>query len=356
MKPYLFLIFTLYVLCSSLHAQNRPQEPKPPFDYEIEEVSFRNEKDNIQLAGTLTYPKSGGPFPALILISGSGAQDRNSELLGHKPFWVMADYFTKKGIAVLRVDDRGTGQTEGNYNQTGLDGFVRDTESAIAFLKGHSKIDSKNIGLLGHSLGGTIAPVIASRDKDISYIILLAGPVMRGDKLMLKQKALIETQMGVAESQVTAGQSQMTGAYEIMFAKKDDPEELKTELKAYFKEIYGEVVPESQLNSIAEQLTIPWLADFIRHDPAPYLEKLNCPVLALYAEKDLQVPPKENLAVIETYLLPHNSNVETHVMNGMNHLFQNCETGLPQEYAAIEESISPEVLALLSGWITKQNK
>jgi len=352
-KPQLlFFLFVLLGLVS--FSQNKPQEPKPPFDYAIEEVSFRNETDNIQMAGTLTYPNKGTEFPAIILISGSGPQDRNSELLGHKPFWVIADYLTSNGIAVLRVDDRGTGKTEGTYNATGLEGFVRDTESAIQFLKKHNTIDAEKIGLLGHSLGGTIAPIIASENEDIAFVIMLAGPTLRGDKLMLKQKELIETQMGVPEAQVVSGQTQMAGAYDIMFEQKDNPEALKTELKSYFKEIYGELLPESQLNGIVNQLTIPWLADLIRHDPVPYLKELNCPVLALYAEKDLQVPADENLEVIKAELIPHNPEVETKVMPGMNHLFQTCETGLPQEYATLEETFSPEVLELIGEWIKAQ--
>jgi len=354
MKQYLLLFIFLLGFTSVIQSQNKPQEPQPPFDYIVEEVSFRNEIDDIKLAGTLTYPKTGSAFPAVILISGSGPQDRNSELLGHKPFLVMADYFTTKGIAVLRVDDRGTGETEGNYNKTRLNGFVRDTKAALDFLRKHEKINDSNIGLLGHSLGGTIAPIIACNDRYISYIIMLAGPTMRGDKLMLRQKELIETKVGASKEQVAQGQANIKGAYEIILDKEVAPDELQSQLKAYFKDTFGEMLPDSQIDTFTKQLTIPWLTDFIRHDPAPFLEQVNCPVFALYAEKDLQVPPKENLEVIETKLKSHNTNVVTKIMPGMNHLFQSCETGLPQEYATIEETFSPEVLGLISNWILEQ--
>ena len=201
MKTKFRCYIILIIISFNLHSQNnRPQEPKAPFDYEIENVEFRNNLDSISLAGTLTYPKTKSDFPAVILISGSGPQDRNSELMNHKPFLVIADYLTKRGIAVLRIDDRGTGKSEGNYNETGLNGFVNDTKSAFEFLKTRKEINHSKIGLIGHSLGGVIAPIIASDNEDISFIVLLAGSGLRGDKLMLLQKKLMEQKMGVPEA------------------------------------------------------------------------------------------------------------------------------------------------------------
>jgi len=214
------LIFCVLLLTvTSLFSQiNRPQEPVEPFSYSSEDVIFDNTTDSIVLAGTLTLPKEGGNFPAVILISGSGPQDRNSELFEHKSFLVIADHLTKNGIAVLRVDDRGVGGSTGVYNQTGLDGFKRDTEYALSYLKTRTDINHTKIGLIGHSLGGVIAPMIASQTAEINFIILLAGSGIRGDKLMLLQKAIIERSMGVNEQGIAVGQKNIGGAYDIIRA------------------------------------------------------------------------------------------------------------------------------------------
>ncbi len=355
MKQSLLLLFV--ILSGITFAQNRPQEPKEPFKYRTEDVVFRNETDSIELAGTLTLPKKGKNFPAVVFISGSGAQDRNSEILGHKPFLVIADYLTKNGVAVLRVDDRGTGKSEGNYNEASLDDFVRDTESAFDFLKSHKKIDDSRIGLVGHSLGGVIAPIIASKNDEVAFIVMLAGSGIRGDRLMLLQKEVIERGMSVPESAVEMGQKNMRGAYEIILESPENDELLTNDLETYFTEVFGGVIPKAQIETIAEQLSYPWLADFIRFDPKTALSKTNCPVLALNGSKDVQVPPTENLEAIEAALTEGgNSNVTTKELEGLNHLFQECETGLPIEYAKIEETFSPKALQIMSDWILKQAK
>ena len=175
MKQVILIFIAFLFISITLCAQDKkPQEPVGPFPYVSEDIKFKNEIDSVMLAGTLTMPAEGDNFPVAVLISGSGPQDRNSELLGHKPFLVIADYLTRQGLAVLRVDDRGTADSEGEYNETGLDGFVRDTEFAVSYLKTRKEINQAQIGLIGHSLGGIIAPMIASKSQDIGFVIMLA--------------------------------------------------------------------------------------------------------------------------------------------------------------------------------------
>ncbi len=354
---YLFLI-VLTISSFNLYSQNnRPQEPKKPFKYNIENVDFKNDLDSVSLAGTLTYPKKGSNFPAVILISGSGPQDRNSELLNHKPFLVIADYFTNRGIAVLRVDDRGTGESGGNHNETGLNGFVNDTKSAFEFLKTHKQINHTKIGLIGHSLGGVIAPIVASENSDISFIILLAGSGIRGDELMLLQKEKIERKMGVPEAGITQGQNNIKGAYDIILKSDNNKTQLETELKDYFTKVFGAMLPENQIQTLSEQMSIPWLVDFIKFDPQTSLSKTKCPVLALNGANDLQVPPNENLENIEKILTENgNEDVETIQFEELNHLFQESETGLPNEYATIEQTFSPRVLEEMTRWIKNRTE
>ncbi|AGC78568.1 hypothetical protein LX97_02667 [Nonlabens dokdonensis] len=358
MKTKLIYFLILTIISCPIYAQNnRPQEPKEPFDYISENVKFKNNLDSISLAGTITYPKNGSDFPAVILISGSGPQDRNSELMNHKPFLVIADYLTKQGIAVLRVDDRGTGESEGNYNETGLAGFVNDTQSALEFLKTRSEIDPSKIGLIGHSLGGTIAPIVANNNTDVSFIVILSGAGMRGDQLMLLQKEKIERQMGVPEIGITQGQNNMKGAYEIILKSKDDKIQLQTELKNYFTELFGAMLPENQIQTLSQQLSLPWLVDFIQNDPQTSLRNTKCPVLALNGSNDLQVPAEENLELIEKLLKENgNKDVTTQKLENLNHLFQESETGLPNEYATIEQTFSPKALEIITKWIKQRTK
>ncbi len=359
MNKYRILLSILcVVIFAHTYAQDKkPQEPIPPFTYLSEEVTFQNVMDSVMLAGTLTMPKEGSDFPVVVLISGSGPQDRNSELLGHKPFLVMADFLTKNGIAVLRVDDRGTNLSEGVYNETGVDGFVRDTEYAVEYLKTRKEISSSQMGLIGHSLGGLIAPMIANTSDDIDFIIMLAGPGMRGDKLMLLQKEKVERSMGINDEAIAIGQKNIGGAYEIIINSEAPQDSLAVELKSYFKTAFDGALPEAQLQLIAEQLSIPWLTDLIRHDPAEIFKNIKCPVLALNGEMDLQVPPKENLSAIESGIKANrNENVTIMELPGLNHLFQESETGMPTEYGTLEQTFSEEVLKIMSDWIWKTTR
>ncbi len=341
-------------------AINRPQEPKMPYPYYTEEVTFNNEQANITLAGTLTLPKKEGKnHPVVILITGSGPQDRNEELVGHKPFLVIADHLTKKGIAVLRYDDRGFGQSTGDFETATSADFAFDVESAINYLKTRKEIDSTKIGLIGHSEGGLIAPMVASKSKDVNFIILLAGTGIPGDQLLLLQGGLIEKAMGRSQSEIEKSMAIRKKVIDIT-VKSDDITTLRNDLNAYLKNESSALIPEGTnaeqfISAQVNFMATPWMVYFLRHDPAKVLEKVTCPILAVNGEKDLQVPPEENLTAIGHALKRGgNSNVTLMEFPSLNHLFQECETGSPSEYGVIEQTFSPMVLTEISSWILKQ--
>jgi uncharacterized protein len=347
----------------SLPEMERPQEPHPPYPYSCEEVTFPNKKGGFNLAGTLTYPSSGGPFTAVIMITGSGAQDRNEELLGHKPFLVIADYLTKHGIAVLRYDDRGIGGSGGDFGKsTSLD-FATDAEAAFAFLKTNSHVNPKMIGLMGHSEGGMIAPIVASRNKNIAFIVLLAGPGTTGKQILISQSELIGRADSVPEKELQENLDVSRNIYALI-EKEKDTKKLTDGIRKVIKESTDKMTEEQKkeagltdlaINGMIITVTSDWFTTFLRFDPAVYLKKVKCPVLALNGERDLQVPCKENLAAIETAL---KSGGNTHYMikemPGLNHLFQHCASGSPTEYIRISETFSPEVLGIIAKWINEQ--
>ena len=335
----------------------RPQEPIKPYPYYSEEVKFENKKDKIKLAGTLTLPEKNGKFPAVILITGSGPQNRDEELLDHKPFLVLSDFLTKNGIAVLRFDDRGTAKSTGDFKNATTFDFATDVEYAIEYLQKRKEINKDKIGLIGHSEGGIIAPIIASENKDIDFIVLMAGSTLRGDKLLLLQKYKIETQMGINKQVVESNQQIFAGAYEIILNENIEKEVLYDTLSHYFISKYGKALPENQKDALINQLTSTWMINFIRLDPVVYLEKVSCPILAINGNKDLQVPSKENLEVIENiFRKSENTKVKIKELEGLNHLFQECETGATSEYATIEQTISPIALKEILNWINIQVK
>ena len=329
-------------------APKRPQEPKEPFPYVSEEVKFDNKKAKVSLAGTLTLPRKTGTFPAVILISGSGPQNRNEELMGHKPFLVIADYLTRNGIAVLRYDDRGVGESTGKFKGATTYDFAADAKAAIAYLKSRSEIDPDKIGLIGHSEGGMIAPLIASEDKSIDFVVLLAAPGLPIDKMMLLQKKGIEKKMGVPEAQINAGQKMNSELFALVKSSKSGA--VQTNLESYLT-THG-IADDASRTQILQTFEDPWMQTFLKYDPQPVLEKIDCPVLALNGSKDLQVPATENLEAIRTaFSKSGNKNVTIKELPGLNHLFQHADTGLPSEYAEIEETFSPQTLQLIKGWI-----
>ena len=339
--------------------QNRPQEPKAPFQYIAEEVTFTNDKFNIKLAGTLTIPQGDGPFPAAIMITGSGPQNRNEELMGHKPFLVIADFLTRNGIAVLRYDDRGVGKSQGNYSTATSADLATDAEAALIFLKNNPKINPKMIGFIGHSEGGLIAPIVASSNPDAGFIVSLAGPGVTGQQIIIRQAQDIGRLSGEKENIIKESTEINKKLYAVLRKEKDNK---KAEIKIL--SIYKEILEKkktskedtekavSQLKATFGANTYTWFRYFIMTDPAIYWKEVKCPVLALNGEKDLQVSANENLPAIEKALKSSgNKSVKTIKLPGLNHLFQHCKTGLPTEYGNIEETFSPGALKIISDWI-----
>jgi pimeloyl-ACP methyl ester carboxylesterase len=343
----------------------RPQEPTKPYSYYDEEVRFENAKAGITLAGTLTLPSKAGVFPAVILISGSGPQNRDEELMGHKPFLVLSDYLTKNGIAVLRFDDRGTAASTGNFKTATSKDFASDVEAGVAYLQTRKEINKRKIGLVGHSEGGMIAPMVASNSKNISFIVLLAGTGIPGDQLLLLQQELIGKDSHLGDTYLKMVKTINEGAFEIV-SKSNGIEQLKTDLTNYIKQVLKDNPDVEKPKGMSEddlvkiqvsQIANPWMVYFIKYNPAIVLEKVKCPVLAINGEKDLQVPPKENLEAIKRALTKGgNKKVTTIELSNLNHLFQECKTGSPSEYAAIEQTFSPMALTEILKWIQMQTK
>ena len=338
----------------------RPQEPIPPYPYHTEEVVFENKKAGIRLTGTLSLPNKEGNFPAVILISGSGPQNRDEEILGHKPFLVLADYLTKKGIAVLRYDDRGVGASTGDFKTATTFDFADDAAAALAYLQTRKEINQRKLGLLGHSEGGIIAPLLASRSKDVDFVIMLAGTALRGDRLLLLQQELIAKAMGVPETEIATSKEVNSSLFAILL--NNEKEELaKEKARTYLKDFMSKnaslqkpagMSDEAFINTQLAQLFNPWMLNFLKYDPAPALKKVKCPVLALNGDKDLQVPADANLAVIEQQLkAAGNKKGSIKKYPGLNHLFQEATTGSPSEYGSIEQTIAPVVLQDIAEWI-----
>lgn len=338
---------------------NRPQEPKPPYSYYTEEVIIKNSKNALALSGTLSMPSKDGKFPVVILISGSGPQNRDEELMGHKPFLVIADFLTKNGFAVLRYDDRGVANSTGNFKTATSADFAEDVESALVFLKNRKEIDKKKIGLIGHSEGGFIAPLVASRNKEVAFIVSLAGPGIPCDELLVLQGALISKASGMQQDEIEKNKKINSGAYEIV-KKATSNEQLQKSLTVYFNQKLTDKngsEKESFVQQEVEQLSSPWMEYFIKYNPVPALEKVHCPVLALNGSNDLHVPPKENLDAIKKALTKAgNKKVTIKTLPNLNHLFQECKTGLPSEYAEIEQTFSPTALNEILNWLKTQTK
>lgn len=346
-------VFPLTLTKGEVAAPNRPQEPKSPFSYYSEDVKFPNPKANIKLAGTLTLPKKEGKYPVVVMITGSGAQNRNEEIFGHKPFLVIADNLAKNGIGVLRFDDRGVAESEGDFATATSEDFATDVESAVTYLKTRPEVDLKKIGLMGHSEGGMIAPLIASRSKDIAFIVLLAGPGISGYELLLLQGELIGRASGMSEAEALQAKNINKGAYDIAI-KTVDSNVIQTELVEYFKK---NQVSENEAKQFASQLNSPWMEFFLKYDPKIALKDVKVPVLAVNGEKDLQVPADVNLnAIKETLEKNGNKNVTTIKFPNLNHLFQESQTGLVSEYGKIEQTFSPTALKEITDWIVKQTK
>ena len=328
----------------------KPQEPIAPFPYEQEEVSFKHPTAAHTLAGTLSLPKVNPSGACVILITGSGPQNREEELMGHKPFLVLADYLTRQGIAVLRYDDRGVGKSTGDFSVATTEDFASDVQAAISYLQTRREI--KSIGLIGHSEGGIIAPMVASRNpSNVKFIVLLAGTGLPGKDIILLQNQLISKVNGVSDAQIKKANSLNEKLYTLVM-NSDDPNAIRKDAAKLISEYSASRVTDEDLDVLLAQINSPWFRYFLKLDPRIYLEKTTCNVLALNGSFDLQVPPKENLAQIKIALKKvNNYHFKVIELKGLNHLFQKAKTGSPSEYATIEETFNPKALQIIGKWI-----
>jgi hypothetical protein len=350
----------------------RPQTPKPPFPYYSEDVEYDNANKSLHYGATFTRPNGDGKYPAVIIISGSGTQDRDGTMMkGHKPYWVLADYLSRNGIAVLRVDDRGAGKSslgDSINNKTSLD-FSYDVETSLNYLGTRTDVDKKHLGLIGHSEGGMIAPMVAARRKDVNFIVLWGGPVVGGATILAEQYANSLVQQGVDTGAVNSFEKVHLQILK-MFATSPDKKTFDTSAMKAFNtwekaqpqktldalNVHGDMTPKilKLYNSMYEA---PWIHYFVSYDPEKDLSKVKCAVLAIIGEKDTQVNAAENLAATKRILTAAgNKNVEVKALPGLNHLLQTAGTGQVDEYSEIQETMSPMAMKIISDWIKLQTK
>lgn len=334
---------------------NRPQTPKPPFPYIIEEVKFENKAaGGIKLAGTLTIPKDVKNPPAVILISGSGAQNRNEKGFDHEPFLILSDYLSRNGIAVLRYDDRGVAESEGNFAAATSYDFSTDAEAAFNFLRKRSDIDINKIGLLGHSEGGMVAPMTAARNKDIAFVISLAGPAVPLDQLMIKQIHDLSLSENRSEDDIKKLLNMNRAVFEAI-KKERDSESLEKMIREVLVEYNFSNGDENSHNSFVKRVTSPWFKYFISYEPAPALEKISCPFLALNGTLDKQVDADMNLGAMEKIFKQKKFRDFTlNYLVGLNHAFQEAKTGDVAEYRMIEQTMSNKALEIIAEWIKER--
>jgi pimeloyl-ACP methyl ester carboxylesterase len=344
----------------------RPQTPKPPFPYKSVDVNYLNKTAGITLAGTLTIPNGEGPFPAVILISGSGAHDRDETIVEHKPFAVLADTLARRGVAVLRVDDRSVGGSTGSLANATTEDFAGDVQAGITVLKTRPEVNPRKIGLMGHSEGGIIAPLVASQSNDVAFIVLLAGTGLPGDEIIKLQSRVIGRAMVGSDKEKLAALEKELGYQSRMIEvikTETDPSRAEARLKAIAEELKASLSEDDRkaagdLDDLLEAqfkfALSPWFKYFLNYDPRPAMKLVRCPVLALIGEHDLQVPPNENLAEIRKALTQGgNTHVAVRQLRGLNHLLQTSDTGLPSEYVKNEETIAPTALKEIGDWIVQ---
>jgi fermentation-respiration switch protein FrsA (DUF1100 family) len=347
----------------------RPQDPRPPFPYRSEEVRYSNERGGIELAGTLTLPAGSGPYPAVLLISGSGPQDRDAETYGHRTFLVLADHLARSGVAVLRSDDRGVGASSGAFEQATTEDFASDAAAGVAYLRSRPEIRRDAVGLLGLSEGGVVAPMVAAGSDAVAFVVLMGAPALPGEQILLQQSELVARAMGLPQAQLQYNREVQQQMFAVIVAEPDQAVRLRRmeeALRAQFQALSPEeraatgLTREGEEEWIRSQLRTmggPWFRYFLMHDPRPVLRDVRVPVLAVAGTLDLQVPPEPNLRLIETTLRDAgNGDVRIVRYDRLNHLFQTAELGVPAEYRGIPETISAQVMADVASWIIEKTR
>jgi len=362
------LPLTLTKTDEEIEGLSRPQEPTEPLPYDAEEVNYANEAGGNELAGTLTLPRTSGPHPAVVLVSGSGAQDRNETVMGHRPFLVLSDHLTRNGIAVLRFDDRGVGGSTGNFATATSEDFATDVIAGIRYLVGREDIAHDRIGVVGHSEGALIAPMVAVRSDNVAFIVLMAGPAVTGEEIILEQSALISRASGRSEADIQEALAVNNEVFEIVEAEPDT-EVAAERLEELFRAVASKMSEEERaqagltndqavdtwVQGQVRRVNSNWIRFFLTYDPAPTLARVRVPILAISGELDLQVPPRQNVPVMRQVLEESgNPDYTVEILPGLNHLFQTATTGLPAEYRTIEETIAPAALQLISDWILER--
>lgn len=334
---------------------DRPQTPKPPFDYKVEDVTFDNPLEKgVSLTGTLTLPRGKGPFPAAILISGSGANDRDDTTFGHKPFAVIADYLTRHGIAVLRCDDRGVGGSTGDFASADDADFATDASSAARYLLSRPEIRHNAIGFVTHSEGGVIASIAMVSNKHIAFLVMLADPAIRWDKLLLYQRHVLALGRGETEQEFEPSQRKVAAIYEAVADAKNEQAGIKAVLPLLTPDAMAALGATGQdKDQVARQLNSRWARFLFHYNSAIYLRKIHVPVLAMGGTLDRQVPSDQNLPAIRAALI-NSPDVTIKEIPGLNHMFQTAKTGAPGEYADIQETFAPVALNIMTEWLTKR--
>lgn len=342
---------------------NRPQEPVAPFPYSASEVTINNMAGRATLSSTLVIPKGSGPFPAVVLVSDVGSHNRDGEVLGHRPLWVIADYLARNGVASIRFDDRGVGKSTGNFKAATTNDFAADVEECLRLLYTHAKVSKKKVGIVGHGEGGVVAAMVAKEDSKVAFVVLLAAFGINGEELLCDQASAISKASGLPESATRESEQINRAMYDIVKSELDNQkavDKLTSYAWAVAKSQQSLTDKEQQamVGSISKSfssLISPWYRNFLVLNPAAYYSKLKIPVLALCGGRDLEVNADKNLKTIEDALREGgNANFRVLKLDDLNHLFQHCRTGLPGEYGTIEETISPDVLRIMTDWIKSE--
>lgn len=345
----------------------RPQTPVPPFAYRSEDIVYTNKNKSMSYGATITIPPGKGPFPAVLLLTGSGQQNRDEEIAGHKPFAVIADHLTKNGFIVLRVDDRGVGKTTSNGGNATTRDFADDANVSLAYLLVRPEVDKKKIGLIGHSEGGMIAQIVAAERKDINFVIFLAAPGEQTIKVMNDQNEAMLLKAGMSKEYATAYLELYKNI--ITAVLKADSASAKAKVTPVVDEwinktpknvvrattgITNDSTKNNFVSQFVGQLNQAWFRYFLSYDPAPNIKKMSAKVLALNGSKDVQVISKSNLPAIEAALKKGKSKVyEIKELEGLNHLFQECKACTVNEYGQLQQTFSPMALEVMTNWMKK---